>query len=83
MLAWKNYMNTKIFNHLSKKLNDSFNLSKWDSVRAGIAADTVILDLPWTPKRLERFTDDLANLFDVEIDLSGTVAVVTADIDDK
>ena len=83
MLAWKNYMNTKIFNHLSKKLDDFFNLSKWDSLRAGIAADTVILDLPWTPKRLERFTQDLACTFDVEVDLRGTLANVTADIDDK
>ena len=76
-------MNTKIFNHLIEKLHNTFNLSKWDDIRSGIDANTVILGLPWTPKRLERFTDDLANLFDVEIDLSGTVAVVTADIDDK
>ena len=76
-------MNTKIFNHLIEKLHNTFNLSRWDDIRSGIDANTVILGLPWTPKRLERFTDDLANLFDVEIDLSGTVAVVTADIDDK
>jgi SAM-dependent methyltransferase len=76
-------MNTKIFNHLVEKLRETFNLPRWDQIRSSIAADTIILDLPWTPKRLEKFKDDLANLFDVEIDLSGSVTKVTADIDDK
>jgi hypothetical protein len=76
-------MNTKIFNHLTEKLRETFNLPRWYHIRTSIAADTIILDLPWTPKRLEKFKDDLANLFDVEIDLSGSVTNVTADIDDK
>ena len=76
-------MNTKIFNHLVEKLRETFNLPRWDQIRTSISADTIILDLPWTPKRLEKFKDDLANLFDVEIDLSGSVTNVTADIDDK
>jgi SAM-dependent methyltransferase len=76
-------MNTKIFNHLVEKLRETFNLPRWDEIRTSISADTNILDLPWTPKRLEKFKEDLANLFDVEIDLSGSVTTVTADIDDK
>jgi len=76
-------MNTKIFNHLVEKLRETFNLPRWDQIRTSISADTIILDLPWTPKRLAKFKDDLANLFDVEIDLSGSVTNVTADIDDK
>jgi len=76
-------MNTKIFNHLVEKLHVSFNLSRWDVVRRSIAADTVILALPWTPKRLERFKDDLTKTFDIDVDLSGTLADVALDIDNK
>jgi SAM-dependent methyltransferase len=76
-------MNTKIFNHLVEKLQVSFNLSRWDDVRRSIAADTVILALPWTPKRLERFKDELTKTFDIDVDLSGTLADVTLDIDNK
>ena len=83
MLARKNYMNNKIFNHLIEKLRNTFNLSRWNEIKSGIDGHTVIKSLPWTPKRLERFTDELVKTFDVEIDLSGTILDLTADIDTK
>jgi len=76
-------MNTKIFNHLIEKLQNAFSLNRYENVRARINANTVVLDLPWTPKRLERFKAELISTFDVEIDLSGNIGKITDDIDDK
>jgi len=76
-------MNTKIFNHLIEKLHQLFNLSRYDKVRATIDKDTVLLDLPWTPKRLDKFKEFVAETFDIETDFNGTLEDITADIDDK
>jgi len=76
-------MNHKIFDYLLEKLHNTFNLPRWDEIRHTIAADTKVLELPWTPKRLEKFRSQIMSTFDVEVDLRGTLADVTADIDEK
>ena len=76
-------MNNKIFTHVLEKLRSTFSLDRWNDIRAGIGADTDIVDLPWTPKRREKFIDDLADTFDVDIQLHGTVLDLVNDIDTK
>ena len=48
-------MNTKIFNLLTKKLQESFNLPKYANI--SIDENTVVEDLPWTPARYRKFKD--------------------------
>jgi SAM-dependent methyltransferase len=77
-------MNRKILRHLEENLHDSFNLPRWDSVRAAIDMNTVIDKLPWTPVRYQKFKDKMAQAFGLDdIDFSGTLAQVTDDIDMK
>jgi len=76
-------MNRKIFNHLRENLRDAFNLPRWDAIRDSIDENTMVLELPWTPKRLEKFTAQLSKSFDVDINLSGSLSAVTEDIDEK
>lgn len=74
-------MNRKIASYLLKKLQDSFKLDRWTKIRDGISVDTVVSDLPWTPKRYEKFREDLVQTFDVDPRLEGTVRDVINDID--
>ena len=76
-------MNRKIFHHLLEKLRDTFNLPRWDEIRDSINADTIVLALPWTPKRLEKFRGHIMSTFDVECNFNGSLAAITADIDEK
>jgi SAM-dependent methyltransferase len=79
----KNNMNRKIFNHLLEKLRDTFNLPRWNEIRGQIDANTKVLELPWTPKRLEKFRGHITATFDIEADLRGTLAEITTDIDEQ
>lgn len=74
-------MNRKITSYLLKKLSDAFKLDRWDAVRTGLNVDTVVSDLPWTPKRYEKFKQDLHDTFDVELPLIGTVRDISNEID--
>lgn len=74
-------MNRKITSYLLKKLSDAFKLQRWDGIRQGLGLNTVVSDLPWTPKRYEKFRDDLVRTFDVDPSLDGTVADIADDID--
>jgi len=76
-------MNRKIYNHLVAKLKESFKLPRYDTVRAAIAESTVVSDMPWTPKRLERFKDDLVKTFDFEPSLAGSLSDITSHIDEE
>ena len=76
-------MNRKVFNHLLEKLRDIFNLPRWNEIRVQIDANTKVLELPWTPKRLEKFREHIIATFDIEADLQGTLAEITTDIDEQ
>lgn len=76
-------MNRKIFKHVLEKLQHTFNLDRWQAVRESINAETVVLDLPWTPRRKEAFVDALNHTFDVDVSLEGTLLDIVNDIDVK
>ena len=76
-------MNSKIFNFLQEKTQEQFCLPKYHGVRESITADTVILDLPWTPARLQKFKDQISETFDLDVDFHGTVEDITNQIDQK
>ena len=46
-------MNTKIFNLITKNLESTFNLPKYQNIT--ITQDTVVDQLPWTPARYRKF----------------------------
>lgn len=74
-------MNRKILNYLLQDLQDAFKLERWNEIRAHITEHSILLDLPWTPKRLEKFKQDITDTFDVEPTYDGTVADLANDID--
>lgn len=77
-------MNTRIFNLITKNLQSSFNLPKYDAVSASIGADTVIESLPWTPARYNKFEDSIKEELELDIiNLQGTVADVTSVLDQQ
>jgi len=77
-------MNKKILNHLVKNLQDSFNLPRWNEVRAKIDDRTVIDQLPWTPVRLQKFKENLLETFQIDdIELVGEVSKLSDVIDHK
>jgi len=66
-------MNSKIFNHIVKKLHDTWHLPQHEEIRNNLAADTDLSALPWTPARRHKFQQDLATNFNVPVEISGTV----------
>jgi len=76
-------MNRKIYNFLYKNLHDAFNLPKYDDFNKTMTRWTVVNALPWTPKRWEKFCEQINNEFDLEINFNGTIADITHDIDQK
>lgn len=76
-------MNNKIFNFLMENVKQSFILPKYQHIADKIDKDSTLLDLPWTPKKLEKLVDRLENTFDFTTDLTGTLQDVTNDIDKK
>lgn len=67
-------MNSKIFNHIHKKLEDTFHLPKYDEIRSAFSADTELSELPWTPARKLKFQQELESTFGVPIELEDTLA---------
>lgn len=76
-------MNRKILEYLLENLRQSFNLERWAGVRESLSPETRVDLLPWTPKRLERFRQDIRETFDVDADVTGTVMQLSDDIDDR
>ena len=76
-------MNTKILAYVLKNLDDAFNLERWANIRGDLNKDTVIKSLPWTPKRFEKFEQDIHNTFDVDAVIEGLVTDLVEDIDTK
>jgi hypothetical protein len=66
-------MNSKIFSHITKKLEDVWHLPKHAHIRDNITADTVLETLPWTTARQTKFIASLESTFGVAIELQGTV----------
>jgi SAM-dependent methyltransferase len=77
-------MNTRIFALMMKNLNEAFHLEKYENIRGTFSKDTVINDLPWTPARLRKFNEHIADelQFD-EVDLSGTVEQAISRLDTR
>jgi hypothetical protein len=76
-------MNSKIFSHIIEKLHETWHLPRYESIRAGLSADTQLGELPWTPVRKEKFRQQLESTFGVDIELTGTVAELVDRTDDR
>lgn len=76
-------MNTKIFELIRKNLLLAFNLPKYANISAGISADTVVDQLPWTPARYRKFKDAVEAELHLSCDYVGTLGDITADLSDR
>lgn len=74
-------MNFKIFSHIKQKLLETWHLPRYSNIREQINERTEISRLPWTPRRREKFINDLSVTFGVKIDLEGTLEDVVNRID--
>lgn len=74
-------MNTKIFALLVKKLNDAFNLPKYQQVRDSISKDTQVDQLPWTPARYRKFKDAVEAELHLDSDFVGSIEHIVATLD--
>jgi len=77
-------MNTRIFNLILKNLDEAFHLEKYEDIRGTFSKDTVINDLPWTPARLRKFNEHIADelQFD-DVDVSGTIKQAVSRLDTR
>ena len=76
-------MNTKIFAHLIKKIEEAFRLPKYSYLQGTIQASTVVEHLPWTPARFAKFQHELSETFGFEVPVSGTVQDIVTGIDQR
>jgi len=74
-------MNTKIFRLITENLQQAFALDRYAHVRAGLGADTVIKDLPWTPARYQKFSTTIQQTLQLETDFAGTIQQVVDNLD--
>ena len=74
-------MNTKIFALLTKKLQDSFNLPKYQNI--SIDETTVVDQLPWTPARYRKFKDEVEAELRLSSDYIGTLKEITNDLSER
>jgi hypothetical protein len=74
-------MNTKIFNLLTKNLQDAFNLPKYQNIV--IDKDTVVDALPWTPARYSKFKDAVEIELSLPCDYVGTLSAITNDLSER
>jgi SAM-dependent methyltransferase len=74
-------MNTKIFNLISKNLQEAFDLPKYQDVV--IAEDTVVDQLPWTPARYRKFKDAVEAELSLPCDYVGTVRGIVDDLSER
>lgn len=67
-------MNTRIFKLFTENLEKSFHLDKYAEIRGNITKDTVIDNLPWTPARLRKFEEAIADALQFDdIEIKGTI----------
>lgn len=74
-------MNRKIFDFLMKTLEDCFSLPKYKDV--SIFSNTFVNNLPWTPKKFEKFKHFVDNTFDMELNYTDTVYGLSETINKK
>jgi hypothetical protein len=74
-------MNTKIFNLLTKNLQDAFNLPKYQNIT--IDKDTVVDAMPWTPARYRKFKDAVEAELSLPCDYMGTLLEITNDLSER
>ena len=74
-------MNSKIFNHILEKMQDTFHLPKYDEIRTAFGVDTQLSKLPWTPARKLKFQQELESTFGVAVEIEGTLAELVARTD--
>jgi hypothetical protein len=74
-------MNTKIFNLLTEKLKESFNLPKYATII--VDETTVVEDLPWTPARYRKFKDAVDAELHLPCDYHGTLKEITHELSEK
>ena len=72
-------MNTKIFNLITKNLNQAFNLPKYAHI--SITKDTEIDKLPWTPARKIKFRENVLGPLELDSDFIGTLESIVNDLD--
>jgi len=76
-------MNTKIFTLLVKKLNNAFNLPKYQHIRDTIDQNTQVDQLPWTPARYRKFKDAMESELYLDCDYVGTIKHIVAALDQQ
>lgn len=76
-------MNTKIFSFLIENLTKNFNLPKYSKIKHHINGDTVISELPWTPAKLDKFSNLIERTFFTKLPMDQSVKNATAYLDDK
>lgn len=74
-------MNTKIFNLITKNLQQAFNLPKYAAI--SIDADTNVQSLPWTPARYSKFKDAVEAELALSCEYRGTVKEIVADLSER
>jgi len=72
-------MNVKISKFFIEKINEAFNLPKYDGLV--IEGSSVFEELPWTPARLEKFKKCIESEFDIQVDFNGTIDSIIDQID--
>lgn len=72
-------MNVKIFKYFIEKINEAFNLPKYEGLI--VDGSSVFEDLPWTPAKLNKFKILVQVEFDIPIDFKGTVESIVNQID--
>lgn len=76
-------MNTKIFNLVKEKLQESFSLPKYQKIFNSINEDTIIEQLPWTPARYRKFKDAVENELSLPCDYIGTLRNIVDDLSER
>ena len=74
-------MNTKIFELLSKNLQQAFGLPKYGKIE--ITAQTQVDTLPWTPARFRKFRNAMENELHLNSDYHGTVESIVKDLSER
>ncbi len=64
-----------------KNLDESLNLPKYATIKAGLNKDTVVLDLPWTPARFNKFKKKIEDTLSLTCEFKGTVEQIVNDLD--
>ena len=76
-------MNTKIFNLVKEKLQDSFSLPKYQKISDSISETTIVDQLPWTPARYRKFKDAVEAELQLPCDYVGTLRVIVDNLSER